>query len=95
MHVLPKGLHRIRHYGFLANGTRADNIAKVRELLSVAPSIQEPENSQTPAADQACALPNPCPCCGGRMLIIEFFQPGCEPTHRPSSPRPVVRIDTS
>ena len=37
MHVLPKGLHRIRHYGFLANGTRADNIAKVRELLSVAP----------------------------------------------------------
>jgi hypothetical protein len=41
MHVLPKGLHRIRHYGFLANGTRAENIAKVRELLSIAPRMKE------------------------------------------------------
>jgi Putative transposase len=95
MHVLPKGLHRIRHYGFLANGTRAENIAKVRELLSVAPPVKQPENSQAPATDQACALPHPCPCCGGRMFIIEFFEPGCEPKHRPSSRPPVVRIDTS
>src|SRR5262249_47639578 len=95
MPVLPKGLPRIRHYGFLANGTRADNIAKLRELLSVAPPIQEPESSQPPAAHQACPLPHPCPCCGGRMLIIAFFEPGCEPTHRPSSPPLVVRIDTS
>ena len=95
MHVLPKGLHRIRHYGFLANGTRADNIAKVRELLSVAPRMKDSEISQTAAADQACALPCPCPCCGGRMLIIEFFEPGCEPKNQPSSPPPVVRIDTS
>src|SRR5262249_61427500 len=80
---------------FLANGTRADNIAKLRVLLSVAPRIQEPESSQAPAPDQACALPHPCPCCGGRMFIIEFFEPGCEPTHRPGSPTPVVRIDTS
>jgi hypothetical protein len=48
MHVLPKGLHRIRHYGFLANGTRAENIAEVRELLSVAPRMKQPENSQAP-----------------------------------------------
>jgi putative transposase len=93
MHVLPKGLHRIRHYGFLANGTRADNIAKVRELLSVAPPTKDPESSKAAAADQACTLP--CPCCGGRMLIIEFFQPGCEPKHRPSSAPRLVRIDTS
>jgi hypothetical protein len=32
MHVLPKGFHRIRHYGLLANGNRAANIAKAREL---------------------------------------------------------------
>jgi len=95
MHVLPKGLHRIRHYGFLANATRAANIAKVRELLSVAPRMQEPESSQAPAADQACASPRPCPCCGGRMLIIEFFEPGCEPKHRPSPTPLVVKIDTS
>ena len=29
-HVLPKGFHRIRHYGMLANGNRADNVAKAR-----------------------------------------------------------------
>ena len=92
MHILPKGLHRIRHYGFLANGTRADNIAKIRALLSVAPRT---ESSETAAADQACALPCPCPCCGGRMLIIEFFEPGCEPKHQPSPAPPVVKIDTS
>ena len=33
MHVLPKGFHRIRHYGLFANGNRADNIARARELL--------------------------------------------------------------
>jgi hypothetical protein len=93
MHVLSKGLHRIRHYGFLANGTRADNIAKVRELLSVGPASKEPESSKAAAADQACTLP--CPCCGGRMLIIEVFEPGCEPKHRPSSAPRVVRIHTS
>jgi Putative transposase len=31
MHVLPKGFHRIRHYGLLANGSRADNVAKTRD----------------------------------------------------------------
>ena len=35
MHVLPKGLHRIRHYGLFANGNRAANIARARELLAV------------------------------------------------------------
>jgi hypothetical protein len=93
MHVLPKGLHRIRHYGFFANATRAVNIAKVRELLSVAPATKEPESSKAATAGQACTLP--CPCCGGRMLIIEFFEPGCEPKNRPSSTPRVVRIDTS
>ena len=35
MHVLPKGFHRIRHYGLLANGQREANLAKARELLRV------------------------------------------------------------
>ena len=38
IHVLPHGFHRIRHYGLLASGTRADNIARARELLAVANS---------------------------------------------------------
>ena len=43
MHVLPKGFHRIRHYGLLANGNRAAMIAKARELLAMAPREKEPE----------------------------------------------------
>ena len=35
IHVLPQGFHRIRHYGLLASGTRADNIARARRLLDV------------------------------------------------------------
>ena len=35
IHVLPKGLHRIRHYGLFANGGRAENIARARQLLTV------------------------------------------------------------
>ena len=85
MHVLPKGFHRIRHYGLFANGNRAESIAKARELLAVKPA----------EADQPCALSRPCPCCGGRMLIIETFAPGCEPKHAPNATPPMLRIDTS
>jgi hypothetical protein len=35
MHVLPKGFHRIRHYGLFASGGRTANAAQARELLSV------------------------------------------------------------
>jgi hypothetical protein len=92
MHVLPKGLHRIRHYGLFANGNRAESIAKARELLAVPPLSNEPETAK---ADQPCVLPRPCPCCGGRMLIIETFAPGCEPKYRPAPTMPAIRIDTS
>ena len=95
MHVLPKGLHRIRHYGLLANGNRADNIARVRELLAMAPRAKEPEDVKAAETDHPCVLPHPCPCCGGRMLIIETFAAGCEPKYRPAPTMPAIRIDTS
>jgi hypothetical protein len=95
MHVLPKGLHRIRHYGLLANGNRADNIARVRELLAMAPRAKEPEEVKAAETDQPCVLPHPCPCCGGRMLIIETFASGCEPKYRPAPTMPAITIDTS
>ena len=76
MHVLPKGLHRIRHYGLLANGNRADNIARVRELIAHGASRQgKPEEAKAADTDQPCVHARPCPCCGGRMLIIETFAP--------------------
>ena len=37
LHILPKGFHRIRHYGLFANTGRAANIARLRELLGSAP----------------------------------------------------------
>ena len=33
IHVLPSGLHRIRHYGLFANARRKDNLVQARELL--------------------------------------------------------------
>jgi hypothetical protein len=76
MHVLPKGLHRIRHYGLLANGNRADNIARVRELIAHGASRQgKPEEAKAADTDQPCVHARLCPCCGGRMLIIKTFAP--------------------
>src|SRR5438093_1443616 len=34
LHALPDGFHRIRHYGFLANGARADRDRKSTRLNS-------------------------------------------------------------
>ena len=92
IHVLPSGFHRIRHYGLFAGSKRADNVARARELLAV-PKPQ----SQAAAADAADSnepqtLSHPCPCCGGRMIVIEIFERGCSPRTRPVS---AIRIDTS
>ena len=82
IHVVPKGLHRIRHYGLFANGNRAANIAHARELLGVAAHVDRPEGDEPEDIDEPPVLPHPCPSCGGRMIIIEVFAAGCEPRHR-------------
>ncbi len=78
LHVLPHGFHRIRHYGLLANGARVHNIARARELLN-APA---PECASAEVDEQTA---NNCRCCGGRMIVIEIFEPGCTP-HRAPAP---------
>jgi hypothetical protein len=89
IHVLPKGLHRIRHYGLLAGPARAGNLARMRELLAApAPAAA---NAEAHAPDRP---EQPCPCCGGRMRIIEVFERGCAPRQQPRAPA-VIRIDTS
>jgi hypothetical protein len=60
MHVLPKGFHRIRHYGLFANGNRAANITRARELLGARPRVVEPEEEKAAAADEPRVLPCPC-----------------------------------
>jgi hypothetical protein len=89
IHVLPKGLHRIRHYGLFVRGACADNIARARELLAVA----KPEGQ--PAAAAVDSRTPSCPCCGGRMIVIEVFARGAAPRHRPTAPATVIRVDTS
>ena len=95
IHVLPKGFHRIRHYGLLAKGNRAVNIARARQLLAMPLCSKQPEPPEAAAIDEQRVLPCPCPCCGGRMIIIETFARGCEPKHRPTPAAQEFRIDTS
>jgi hypothetical protein len=114
IHVLPKGFHRIRHYGLLsfcrsiAGSKRAETIAAVRNLLNLAPPAAEEtaadasakahasaKAQQTGETDPAQPLARPCPCCGGRMFVIETFDPGRQPRHRPTAPFVAIRIDTS
>ena len=82
MHVLPKGQHRIRHYGLLANGNRAANIARIRELLAARAPASDTDG--TNPADGPRILALPCPCCGGRLIIVEAFGPGRASQHRPA-----------
>jgi hypothetical protein len=100
MHVLPAGFQRIRYYGLLASGQRADNIARARELLMPPIIPVDAIKASTPNAANCpdTAEPQPtnlCPCCGGRMIIIEKFERGATPRYRPSSPTAAIRIDTS
>jgi len=94
IHVLPKGFHRIRHYGLLGNTNRAANIAHARKLLAVPSRPKEPEMPEA-ALDQPSVLQRPCPCCGGRMIVIETFDRRCQPKHRPTPVPQAITIDTS
>jgi hypothetical protein len=76
-HVLPKGFHRIRHYGLFANTNRAENIATARALLNVTPPAADPQEQPNSATDAPRVLPCSCPCCGARMIVIEVFARGC------------------
>jgi hypothetical protein len=93
VHVLPAGFHRIRHYGLFASSARAENIARARQLLN-APATQR-ATADTTATDtsEPKTLAHPCPHCGGRMIIIETFERGSSPRHRPTGS--AIRIDTS
>jgi hypothetical protein len=78
LHVLPHGFHRIRHYGLLASSARKLDIARARELLAVAPPAATPVEASEPIDWRP-----PCPCCGGRMRIIEMFERWMQPRAPP------------
>ena len=88
LHVLPSGFHRIRHYGLLAGAVRTRNIERVRQALAA----PEGSHAETDGQAEAVSPARRCPCCGGRMIIVETFE-GPRPWRSPSPSR--IRIDTS
>ena len=94
LHVLPAGLHRIRHYGLFANTTRRDNLVRARALLmsehTEAHMDAAANNGDTADSDHRDAsITYVCPDCGAAMLIIETFERGQLPR------APPVRIDVA
>jgi hypothetical protein len=80
LHVLPNGFHRIRHYGFLASGERAQNLERARALASAASAAVSANGPVRTADPQPQSQPDeralaPCPDCGGRMRRIGLVPP--------------------
>jgi hypothetical protein len=86
LHVLPKGFHRIRHYGLLASAGCKANIARAKELIAAPMPEVDPPAAHDTADPHATRDHRPqCPCCGGRMIIVEVFARGGAPRGPPSS----------
>jgi hypothetical protein len=85
LHVLPRGFHRIRHYGLLAGSARRECLERARRLLAVAPPVEdEPEEIDDHRP--------PCPCCGGHMVVIETFARWHQPRAPPSAAAPIREL---
>ena len=86
LHVLPRGFHRIRHYGLLASSARKVSLAHARELLAVAP----PPDDDVP--EEPLDVRPPCPCCGGHMIITSRrSSAGVSPAHHRTALPPTGR----
>ena len=88
LHVLPRGFHRIRHYGVLANACRKANLARARALLHApAPDPLQHEGSDSKASTTPPTFV--CAHCGCAMLIVQTFTPERTiraPPQRPPAP---------
>jgi hypothetical protein len=92
LHVLPSGFHRIRHYGLLAGTSRAHNIERVRQLLAAPKLSSQSAEAEADSETETPSSARRCPCCGGRMIVVETFEVA-RPA-RSSSPSQ-IRVDTS
>jgi putative transposase/transposase-like zinc-binding protein len=92
LHVLPKGFHRIRHYGLLASAGCKANIARARELIAAPVPPIDPSVARDNTNRDAGAAPDhrpPCPCCGGRMIIVEILERSGAPRGPPPGGPPI------
>lgn len=82
LHALPDGFHRIRHFGFLANGHRRSRLVLIRQAIAATSSMRTNDHDAgvTGAArpSRLAFDPSLCPCCGGAMRVIATF-PRCRP----------------
>jgi hypothetical protein len=85
LHVLPRGFHRIRHYGLLAGSARKACLERARRLLAVAP----PVNNEPEEIDD---YRPPCPCCGGHMVVVETFVRWHQPRAPPAYTSPIREL---
>jgi len=85
LHVLPKGFHRIRHYGLLASATRKAHLERARQLLGVA----QPTADDIPIVQPDPAPP--CPCCGGHMIVIQMLERLYQPRAPPAETASIRR----
>jgi Putative transposase len=92
LHVLPSGFHRIRHYGLIASTVRARNIERARQLLAARKLLLQSAHAEVDSETETPSPARRCPCCGGRMIIVETFE-GPRPAQSSSPSR--FRIDTS
>jgi Putative transposase len=69
LHVLPKGLVRIRHYGWMANRCRGGCAELCRTLLAAEPQVPVTAIATEPARARKC------PVCGGVVEVVEMILP--------------------
>ncbi len=78
LHILPKGLMRIRHYGFLANRCRQATLSQIRNGLAETDRINPSGRSEDDGKrnDRQDPLPSTCPrCTTGRLIIVYEILP--------------------
>ena len=92
LHVLPAGFHRIRHYGLLASGARAQNIAHARRLLGSSTTCNQNAPANETHELEPLDLKYHCPSCGGRLIIVGTVLRARDP-HAASGGR--FKVDTS
>jgi hypothetical protein len=87
LHTLPRGFHRIRHYGLFASAARRDNLARARQLLAVPQTVAR----ETADSDAALEPWRRCPCCGGPMIVVEILARTTQTRSPPATAAPPAR----
>jgi len=86
IHILPCRFHRIRHYGFLSNTVRAEQLQKVRDALNIKSSEPDEPTDNDPF-DEHLVYKR----CAGIMQLIEVFEGTlCACAHRGARAPPLM-----